>query len=93
MDEGRPLAPLKEVLRRIHQVIEAGERRRVSQVEMASRLGISPRTYLEYLRGTHAPLAMRAVMDMLAMLNNDDLVTVVGEWKSTRMKARDDGNS
>jgi hypothetical protein len=93
MEEGPTSAPLKEVLRRIHQVVEAGERRRVSQVEMASRLEISPRTYLEYLRGTHAPLAMRAVLDMLAMLNKDDLVAVVGEWKSTRIKARNNGNS
>lgn len=93
MDEEQDEAPLKGLLRRIHHVIEAGERRRVSRAEMASRLEISPRTYLEYLRGTHAPLAMRAVLDMLAMLNDGDLIAVVKEWKSTRMKARDNGSS
>lgn len=85
--------PLKGLLRRIHHVIEAEERRRVSRAEMASRLEISPRTYLEYLRGTHAPLAMRAVLDMLAMLNDADLIAVVNEWKSTRIKARNNGNA
>ena len=89
MDEEQDEAPLKGLLRRIHHVIEADERRRVSRAEMASRLEISPRTYLEYLRGTHAPLAMRAVLDMLAMLNDGDLVAVVNEWKSTRMKAKE----
>lgn len=93
MIEERNGAPLRELLRRIHHVIEAAERRRISRAEMAGRLEISARTYLEYLRGTHAPLGMRAVLDMLAMLNDGDLVAVVSEWRSTRMKARDNGSS
>lgn len=84
---------MRGVLRRIHHIIEAEERRRLSRAEMASRLEISPRTYLEYLRGTHAPLAMRAVLDMLAMLNDADLIAVVNEWKLTRIKARNNGNA
>jgi len=78
--------PLSDVLRRIHHIVEASERRRISQVEMAKRLGISPRTYLEYLRGTHAPLAMRVILDMLTMLNDDELVRTVRDWATTRNK-------
>jgi putative transcriptional regulator len=84
-DEQTPM-PLNEVLRGIHHMVEAGQRRRISQAEMARRLGISPRTYLEYLRGTHAPLAMRAILDMLAMLNDDDLIGTVRDWATTRIK-------
>lgn len=53
---------------------------------MAKRLRISPRTYLEYLRGTHAPLAMRAILDMLTMLSDDELVRTVRDWATTRNK-------
>ena len=93
MSEDPGQASQKDLLRRIHLVIEGREGKRVSQAEMAARLEISPRTYLEYLRGTHAPLAMRAVLDMLAMLGDDDLIAAVKEWKSTRTMARTNGSS
>lgn len=86
MSSDQTSMPLSEVLRRIHHIVEAEERRRISQIEMANRLRISPRTYLEYLRGTHAPLAMRAILDMLTMLNDDELVRTVRHWATTREK-------
>lgn len=75
---------LKGVLRQIHHIVEASERGRISQVAMACRLRISPRTYLEYLRGTHSPLAMKVMLDMLGMLNDEHIVRVVREWSSSR---------
>lgn len=84
-------SPLPAFIRRIHHLLEAAEGRRITQEEMARRLGVSSRTYVEYLRGTHAPLGMRALLDMLALLGNDELVRVVGEWKSNSMKVDDGG--
>ncbi|ENT6930323.1 hypothetical protein ACE65B_000705 [Campylobacter jejuni] len=48
---------------------------------MANRLGISERTYIEWLRETNEPIAMKAVLDMLSQLKDDDVIQVVREWK------------
>lgn len=68
------------LLREAHHRVEAKEQARVSQAEMAHRLGISPRTYAEYLRGTNAPLGMGAVLRLLAQLPDKEMVVVVRAW-------------
>lgn len=83
---------LPVLLRRIHHLLESAEGRRITQEEMSKRLGISMRTYVEYLRGTNAPIGMRAILDMLAMLDQDDVIQIMDEWKST-LKKVDDGRS
>ncbi|MBU3613297.1 helix-turn-helix domain-containing protein [Polynucleobacter sp. Latsch14-2] len=73
--------PLNGLLREIHHRIEAKERLRISQAAMAERLGISSRTYLEYLRGTNSPTGMRAVLDLLCMLDEQELNQVIQHWR------------
>lgn len=81
---------LRETLHELHHRIEAKERARISQGQMAARLGISPRTYVEYLRGTNAPLGMRVILDLLGMLDDRDVGVVVGDWvRARRRGARD----
>jgi len=75
--------PLNGLLREIHHRIEAKERLRISQAAMAERLGISSRTYLEYLRGTNSPTGMRAVLDLLCMLDEQELNQVIQHWRKT----------
>jgi transcriptional regulator with XRE-family HTH domain len=71
---------LKELIRGAHHLIEAKEKRRITQEDMAQRIGVAHRTYLEYQRGTNAPLAMRALLNLLNMLDDDEMVKVVREW-------------
>ena len=71
---------LAHVLYKIHKLIEAKEIKNITKREMASRLGISERTYIEWLRETNEPIAMRAVLDMLSQLKDDDILQVVKEW-------------
>jgi putative transcriptional regulator len=73
--------PVSGVLKELHHRIEAKERGRISQAAMAQRLGISTRTYLEYLRGTNAPIGMRVVLDLLCMLDEQELSQVLRHWK------------
>jgi len=73
--------PVSELLRELHHLIEAKERARISQASMAGRLGISSRTYLEYLRGTNSPVGMRVVLDLLCMLDDQSVIQVVGGWR------------
>lgn len=72
------------LLRELHHRIEAKERARISQVGMASRLGISARTYLEYLRGTNSPVGMRVVLDLLSMLDDQSVIQVIHHWRESQ---------
>ena len=71
---------LAQIIHKIHKLIEAKEIKNIAKREMASRLGISERTYIEWLRETNEPIAMRAVLDMLSQLKDDDILQVVKEW-------------
>ena len=74
---------LKEFIRGAHALIEAREKKRITQEEMAGRVGVGYRTYMEYQRGTNAPLAMKAVLNLLALLEDQEVVRVVREWKES----------
>ncbi|EOH6554973.1 helix-turn-helix domain-containing protein, partial [Campylobacter jejuni] len=72
---------LSQIIHKIHKLIEAKELKNITKREMANRLGISERTYIEWLRETNEPIAMKAVLDMLSQLKDDDVIQVVREWK------------
>lgn len=75
---------LKKFIRGAHSLVEAKEKKRITQVEMAERVGVRNRTYTEYLRGVNAPLAMKALLNLLAMLDEEEVVKVVREWREKR---------
>ena len=54
--------------------------------ELAGRVGVGYRTYMEYQRGTNAPLAMKAMLNLLALLEDQEIVRVVREWKESAEK-------
>ncbi len=53
---------------------------------MAARVGVGYRTYLEYQRGTNAPLAMKALLNLLALLDDQEIVRVVREWNDSEVE-------
>lgn len=71
---------LKELIRGAHFLVEAKEKKRITQDEMAGRIGVGYRTYMEYQRGTNAPLAMKALLNLLTLLDDQEIVKVVREW-------------
>lgn len=71
---------LKGLIRGAHHLIEAKEKKRITQEDMAHRIGVCHRTYLEYQRGTNAPLAMKAILNLLNLLDDGEIVKVVREW-------------
>lgn len=77
---------LSQILKKTHTLIESKEIQNISQQEMANRLGVSLRTYTEWLRDVNQPLAMRAILDMLSQLNDDDIVRIVRTWQTSRVK-------
>lgn len=66
------------LLHEIHHRVEAAEKKRITHEEMALRLGISKRTYVEYLRGTNKPKGLGVMFHLLQMLDRDDLLRVLG---------------
>lgn len=71
---------LNTLINKIHKLIEAKEIKTISQPVMAKRVGVQPRTYTEYSRGTNQPLAMKALLNMLNELDDEDIVKVVRLW-------------
>lgn len=72
---------LKTLINKIHKLIEAKEIKTISQPTMAKKIGVQPRTYTEYSRGTNQPLAMKALLNMLNGLDDEEIVKVVRLWK------------
>ncbi len=75
---------LKELIHGAHHLIEAKDKKRITQEGMAKRIGVGHRTYLEYQRGTNAPLAMKALLNLLNMLDDNEIVKVVREWEQKK---------
>ena len=66
-------------------MIEAKEKKRITQEDMATRIGVGYRTYLEYQRGTNAPLAMKALLNLLVLLDDQEIIKVVREWDASKV--------
>lgn len=76
---------LKNLVHQAHIFVEATQGRHITRGEMALRLGISRRTYTEYIRGVNSPIGMRALLDLLSQLNEREQVELLRRWKSAHM--------
>jgi len=77
---------LKILLAKIHKYIEIKEDSDISRERMALRIGVKPRTYTEYRRGTNQPLAMKALLNLLVELTDDEIIKVVRSWDNNKVK-------
>lgn len=77
---------LKELLAKAHLYAELNIGERISQKEMAKRLGISLRTYSEYSTGGSSPIGIEALLDMLSILKDEQVIELINEWKTNKNK-------
>jgi DNA-binding transcriptional regulator YiaG len=69
---------MSDLFNLLHNAVEAGHNgKKISQKEMAGELGISMRTYQDWRLGNAKPQAAKAVLDMLGMLEDDEIIRVV----------------
>ncbi len=73
---------IKDIIKHIHCYMELqNNAERITQDDMAKKIGISKRAYSEYYRGNNKPLGMKVLLRMLNKLPNDEIITVVRMWQ------------
>jgi len=70
-----------KVYRKIHRFINDKEDRKVSEREMAEKIGCSLDTYNSHCRGSNQPKSVIQIMELLNMLDDDEIVVAVRKYK------------
>lgn len=69
---------INDLFNLLHNAVEAQHNgKKISQKTMAVKLDVSMRTYQDWRLGNAKPQAAKAVMEMLAMLEDDEIIRVV----------------
>lgn len=69
---------MSDLFNLLHNAVEAQHNgKKISQKEMAHKLGVSMRTYQDWRLGNAKPQAAKAVIEMLGMLDDDEIIRVV----------------
>lgn len=69
---------MSDLFNLLHNAVEAQHNgKKISHKEMAQKLDISMRSYQDWRLGNAKPQAAKAVMDMLGMLDDDEIIRVV----------------
>lgn len=69
---------INDLFNLLHNAVEAQHNgKKISQKTMAEKLDISMRTYQDWRLGNAKPQAAKAVLQMLAMLEDDEIIRVV----------------
>lgn len=77
---------LHDFLRLAQRMLSRQQQRKLTQRQMASLIDISPRTYVEYVRGMHRPKGMLALLDLLCLLEQADRDSLLQAWRSRRKR-------
>jgi predicted transcriptional regulator len=68
----------RDIFNLLHNAVESKHfGKKISQKQMAERLGVSMRTYQDWKLGNSEPQAARAVVEMLCELDDEDALHVL----------------
>jgi DNA-binding transcriptional regulator YiaG len=69
---------INDLFNLLHNAVEAQHNgKKISQKTMSKKLDISMRTYQDWRLGNAKPQAAKAVLEMLAMLDDDEIIRVI----------------
>ncbi|MDP3266589.1 MAG: XRE family transcriptional regulator [Sulfuricurvum sp.] len=69
---------INDIFNLLHNAVEAQNNgKKISQKTMSEKLDISMRTYQDWRLGNAKPQAAKAVLEMLAMLDDDEIIRVI----------------
>ncbi|NPA73560.1 MAG: helix-turn-helix transcriptional regulator [Epsilonproteobacteria bacterium] len=76
------LMEVSDIFNLLHNAIEAKNfGKKISQKEMAKRLGVSMRTYQDWRLGNSKPQAVLSIFKLLSELDDDEVLRVVKRVK------------
>ena len=75
---------LKEFFKQCQRIVEVKDCKDYKYSDMAEKLGISERTYGEYIRGDISPLAVKALLNLLSEMDDEDIIKMVREWEKKK---------
>lgn len=76
------VSPLQEVLTQVQLRLQVVQRRHLTHKELAKLAHTSHRSIAEWMRGATAPMAMSALLHLLAELPPEDVAKVLDVWRS-----------
>lgn len=76
---------LQKTLNSILFSLQRAQNRRVTYAYLAEQIGVSHRTLAEWMRGACEPAAMEAILALLSMLPNEDIVRVIDVWRKAAL--------
>lgn len=69
---------INDLFNLLHNAVEAQHNgKKISQKTMSEKLNVSMRTYQDWRLGNAKPQAAKAVLEMLSMLDDDEIIRVV----------------
>ena len=73
---------IQETLTLVQLQLQVSQRRRLTHKELAKLAHTSHRSIAEWMRGATAPMAMRALLNLLSQLPPEDVAKVLDFWRS-----------
>ncbi|MCD5330575.1 helix-turn-helix transcriptional regulator [Chromobacterium piscinae] len=77
---------LHDFLRLAQRMLSRRQPNKLTQRHMATLINISPRTYVEYVRGIHRPKGMKALLDLLCLMDQEDRESLLQAWRTGRQR-------
>jgi transcriptional regulator with XRE-family HTH domain len=75
---------LSELITEAQLKFWATKGQKLTQAKMAEIIGVKARTYVEYLRGTNEPMAMKALLNLLTLLPDDEITKLLNSWRNSK---------
>jgi transcriptional regulator with XRE-family HTH domain len=75
------VSDIQKALTQIQLRLQVSVGRRLTYRELAELAGTSERTMAEWMRGATSPMAMTALLSLMAHLNTNDATDVLSEWR------------
>lgn len=72
---------LKEFFKQCQRIVEVKDCKDYKYSDMAEKLGVSERTYGEYIRGDISPLSAKALLNLLSEMNDEDIIQMIRRWE------------
>lgn len=74
---------LSDIFNILHNAVESKYfGKKISQKDMAKKIGVSMRTYQDWKLGISKPMSALAVIKMLSELDNEEVLRVIKQIKS-----------